>query len=285
MAADHRPRRGAGAADEEGRQPAHHDPRRPADPPGQRPGRRLEPGAPDRRAQGAPVGPAEGLAVAHRDGQARRRLHDAGVRARAAAGQPPPPRRVPVQRRADRLLRRRSTCALGEWRTAFEEHHVQGSNALHARPLDGKGSYLLGPAARVTLAADQLHPLAKEALAASGLRGRSSGRTCTPRSWRARSSSSTPSPRRSTSSTPTGRRPSRSSRGQNRPGVAAWATEAPRGLLFHRYEVDEAGRVAKRPDRPADEPEPGRHRGRPASSPRRRSSRCRTTRRRSGSSR
>ena len=30
---------------------------------------------------------------------------------------------------------------------------------------------------------------------------------------------------------------------QSRPGVAAWATEAPRGLLFHRYEVDEAGRI------------------------------------------
>ena len=29
-----------------------------------------------------------------------------------------------------------------------------------------------------------------------------------------------------------------------RPGVAAWATEAPRGLLFHRYEVDERGRIA-----------------------------------------
>ena len=26
-------------------------------------------------------------------------------------------------------------------------------------------------------------------------------------------------------------------------GTAAWATEAPRGLLFHRYEVDEAGIV------------------------------------------
>ena len=29
-----------------------------------------------------------------------------------------------------------------------------------------------------------------------------------------------------------------------RPGAAAWATEAPRGLLFHRYEVDERGLVA-----------------------------------------
>ena len=26
--------------------------------------------------------------------------------------------------------------------------------------------------------------------------------------------------------------------------MAAWATEAPRGLLFHRYELDDAGRVA-----------------------------------------
>jgi coenzyme F420-reducing hydrogenase alpha subunit len=28
------------------------------------------------------------------------------------------------------------------------------------------------------------------------------------------------------------------------PGRAAWATEAPRGLLFHRYEVDDRGLVA-----------------------------------------
>jgi coenzyme F420-reducing hydrogenase alpha subunit len=28
-----------------------------------------------------------------------------------------------------------------------------------------------------------------------------------------------------------------------RAGVAAWATEAPRGLCFHRYEVDEGGNV------------------------------------------
>jgi coenzyme F420-reducing hydrogenase alpha subunit len=28
-----------------------------------------------------------------------------------------------------------------------------------------------------------------------------------------------------------------------RAGIAAWSTEAPRGLLHHRYEVDEAGHV------------------------------------------
>ena len=54
------------------------------------------------------------------------------------------------------------------WRDAFEEFQVEGSNALHARSIDGKGVYLLGPAARVVLAGEQLHPLAKEALAATG---------------------------------------------------------------------------------------------------------------------
>ena len=49
-------------------------------------------------------------------------------------------------------------------------------------------------------------------------------------------------PRRSTSSTPTSHPSGRRAPGQPGPGVAAWATEAPRGLLFHRYELDEDGR-------------------------------------------
>ncbi len=35
------------------------------------------------------------------------------------------------------------------WRDAFHEVQVEGSNALQARSLDGKGPYLVGPAARV----------------------------------------------------------------------------------------------------------------------------------------
>jgi coenzyme F420-reducing hydrogenase alpha subunit len=30
-----------------------------------------------------------------------------------------------------------------------------------------------------------------------------------------------------------------------RPGVAAWSTEAPRGVLFHRYETDADGHVTR----------------------------------------
>ena len=48
-----------------------------------------------------------------------------------------------------------------------------------------------------------------------------------------------------------------------RAGVAAWATEAPRGMLFQRFALDDEGLVADGTDRPADEPEPGGDRGRP----------------------
>ena len=42
----------------------------------------------------------------------------------------------------------------------------------------------------------------------------------------------------------TSRRPSRPWPGRPYPASPAWATEAPRGLLFHRYEVGEDGKVA-----------------------------------------
>ena len=58
--------------------------------------------------------------------------------------------------------------APGAWTDAFAEHQVPWSNALQARARDGV-PYLLGPTARVSLAGDQLHPVAREALAATGL--------------------------------------------------------------------------------------------------------------------
>jgi sulfhydrogenase subunit alpha len=128
------------------------------------------------------------------------------------------------------------------WRKAFEEFQVEGSNALHARTLDGKGVYLLGPAARVGLAADQLHPLAKEALAATGLAELI--RTNVYASIVARAVELVHAFAEAVDIIDAYRPPSEPLvPWQSRPGVAAWATEAPRGLLFHRYEVDEAGRI------------------------------------------
>ena len=129
------------------------------------------------------------------------------------------------------------------WRDAFEEHHVQGSNALHARSKDGKGPYLVGPAARVTLAADQLHPLAREALAASGYADMI--RTNMYASIVARAVELVHAFAEAIEIVDAYRPPAEPLvPWQSRPGVAAWATEAPRGLLFHRYEVDAAGRIA-----------------------------------------
>jgi coenzyme F420-reducing hydrogenase alpha subunit len=57
-----------------------------------------------------------------------------------------------------------------DWRSEFSEQQVAWSNALQSRGRDGR-PYLLGPAARITLAADQLHPIAASALAATDDQG------------------------------------------------------------------------------------------------------------------
>jgi len=130
----------------------------------------------------------------------------------------------------------------GSWRSAFEEFQVEGSNALHARSVDGKGVYLLGPSARVVLAGEQLHPLAKEALAASGYADLI--RTNIYASIVARAVELVHAFAEAIDIIDAYRVPSEPLVAwQSRPGVAAWATEAPRGLLFHRYEVDESGRI------------------------------------------
>ncbi len=128
------------------------------------------------------------------------------------------------------------------WRDAFEESQVEHSNALHAHVRSGKGAYLVGPAARVTLAADQLHPIAREALAATGLAGQV--RTNVYASIVARAVELTHAFAEAIDIIDAYRPPAEPRVAwSSRPGVAAWATEAPRGLLFHRYEVDEAGRI------------------------------------------
>jgi coenzyme F420-reducing hydrogenase alpha subunit len=132
--------------------------------------------------------------------------------------------------------------APGAWGAAFEEHHLEGSNALHARTRDGR-VYLLGPTARIVLAVDQLHPLAAEALAATGLRDaiRSNiGRSIVARAVELLHACAEARDLIDGYRAPGAPRVAFSPRA----GVAAWSTEAPRGLLHHRYEVDEQGHVA-----------------------------------------
>jgi coenzyme F420-reducing hydrogenase alpha subunit len=133
--------------------------------------------------------------------------------------------------------------APGAWGDAFEELQVEGTNALHARTTGGE-VYLLGPTARITLAAESLHPLAAEALDATGMREEI--RTNIHRSIVARSVELLHACAEARDLVDAYRPPSEPKAPFTpRPGVAAWSTEAPRGLLHHRYEVDERGHVTR----------------------------------------
>jgi sulfhydrogenase subunit alpha len=128
------------------------------------------------------------------------------------------------------------------WPEAFHEVQVPWSNALQARGSDGL-PYLLGPAARLVLDHEQLHPLAREALDASG--ALESIRRNPYRSIVARAIELVQAAADAIDIVDA-YQPADAAAvpWQPRPGVAAWATEAPRGLLFHRYEVGEDGLIA-----------------------------------------
>lgn len=128
------------------------------------------------------------------------------------------------------------------WGEAFHEIQVPWSNALQARGSDGL-PYLLGPAARIVLDHAQLHPLAREVLDASG--AIESIRRNPYRSIVARAIELVHATADAIDIAEAYVPPERSAvEWQPRPGTAAWATEAPRGLLFHRYEIGEDGRIA-----------------------------------------
>jgi coenzyme F420-reducing hydrogenase alpha subunit len=118
--------------------------------------------------------------------------------------------------------------APGAWTDAFAEQQVPWSNALQARARDGV-PYLLGPTARVSLAGDPLHPLAREALAATGLGDEL--RTNVFRSIVARAVELVHAVAEARDLIDRYVAPAEPHAAwQPRPGVAAWATEAPRGF-------------------------------------------------------
>ena len=129
-----------------------------------------------------------------------------------------------------------------DWSTTFRESQVEGSNALQSHTLDGR-PYLVGPASRITLAGEQLHPLAAEALQRTGLAGEI--RTNPFRSIVARAIELVHAAAEARDIVGDYRAPAEAHVAwQARPGTGGWATEAPRGLIFHEYRVDERGRVA-----------------------------------------
>jgi coenzyme F420-reducing hydrogenase alpha subunit len=129
------------------------------------------------------------------------------------------------------------------WRDAFAEQQVPWSNALQARAADGR-AYLLGPAARVVLAGDRLRPAALKALARLG----GPDRIARNPHWSI-AARAVELVQATTDALAIVDGLALLAGGPPavvwapRAGIAAWSTEAPRGLLFHRYEVDAGGRV------------------------------------------
>ena len=125
----------------------------------------------------------------------------------------------------------------GDWVT---EQHVEHSNALHARLRD-VGPYVVGPLARYTLNHDRLPPVARRAADDAGLGStcRNPFRSIVVRAvelvvaceealriidgWRDGGAPSVPVPPRA--------------------GTGHGATEAPRGVLYHRYSLADDGTI------------------------------------------
>jgi len=127
----------------------------------------------------------------------------------------------------------------------FDEHVIEEqapySNALHST-LKGRGEYLAGPMARYNLNFDKLSPLAREAAREAGLSPecRNPFQSIIVRSVEVLYACDEalrlideyePPDRAAVEIVP-------------RPGVGYGSTEAPRGLLYHRYKVDERALIA-----------------------------------------
>ena len=130
--------------------------------------------------------------------------------------------------------------AVDDYDEHFVEEHVAWSNALHSQ-LRERGSYLCGPLARFALAADRLSPLAREAARDVGLEPsernpfRSIVVRCvelvyaTDEALRLIAEYEEPD--------------APAVEVEPRAGGGYGCTEAPRGILYHRYEIDGEGTI------------------------------------------
>ena len=124
----------------------------------------------------------------------------------------------------------------------FEEIHVERSTALHAC-VRGRGSYLCGPLARYSLNFDRLSPVAQQAAREAGL-----GPTCTNpyRSIVVRAVEVLYACDEALRIIAAYEEPDRPAVAiEPRAGTGHGATEAPRGLLYHRYRLNDDGSIAE----------------------------------------
>jgi sulfhydrogenase subunit alpha len=130
--------------------------------------------------------------------------------------------------------------APSEFAAHVVEEHVEHSNALHAR-IRERSSYLTGPLARYNLSFDRLRPLAQDAAREAGL-----GPTCRNpfRSIIVRAVELVQVCDDALAIIARYEEPDCPAvEVQPRRAVGHGATEAPRGMLYHRYEIDDDGTI------------------------------------------
>ncbi len=135
---------------------------------------------------------------------------------------------------------RGSKLSVSDYETRYLEEHVRHSNALHGHTKEG-GNYIVGPLARLNLNHQQLLPAAKKALQESGIK---LPLTNPYKSLIARAIELVQSYEEAIQLVraydPTG--PAHTEL-KLQAGEGAGASEAPRGLLYHRYKIDDQGRI------------------------------------------
>jgi sulfhydrogenase subunit alpha len=130
---------------------------------------------------------------------------------------------------------------VAEWGDHFEETQVEWSNALHAR-LKERGRYHVGPMARFANNGDHLTPVAQVAADAAGLR---QGESNPFRSIIVRAVEIVLACEEALDIIERYVRPDPAAVAvEPRSAVGHGASEAPRGLLYHRYELDSSGFIA-----------------------------------------
>jgi coenzyme F420-reducing hydrogenase alpha subunit len=129
---------------------------------------------------------------------------------------------------------------VSEYDEHFVEEHVEWSNALHSH-IVGRGSYLCGPLARFALGFDRLSPVARDAAVGAGLEPgvRNPFRSIVVRAVELVYAADEALRLIAAYEEPD----APAVELDPRAGVGHGCTEAPRGILYHRYELDDAGAI------------------------------------------
>jgi sulfhydrogenase subunit alpha len=132
--------------------------------------------------------------------------------------------------------------AIEDYEENFQERHVPQSTALHSVRIPNETPYLVGPLSRINLCHEQLTPVAKTAAQSCGITWPSNNNF---HSIVARAIEVAFAFEQAIEIVKSYEHPLSPSfvEGTPQEGIGCYATEAPRGLLYHRYQLNRDGQV------------------------------------------